>query len=250
MHARQWFYHHHADLSREALSVYICNTFNSVHRTAVLQAARTHFLSSTPWVCCERHDSTLFTAADSVASQVISNTRSVQQENPRKPDNLRPCYATCHPRGPPRHGFFSPRLHRLFFLDDALCAGTTPAVRCFFSFSSLILGFRRIYPLVSAIRPLVRISPKARALLVAFGRFPESCCMVPPDMQPVTLCHVALPYSTFTLTFDFWPVAFGLPMSPQVGSHLSAAEVSLQASIPSGARTLAECDTSSQKSLE
>ena len=41
--ARQWFHQYRADPSGVALSVDISNPVNSVHRTAVLQAVRTHF---------------------------------------------------------------------------------------------------------------------------------------------------------------------------------------------------------------
>ena len=52
---RQWFHRHSSDPSKVALSVDISNAFNTVHRSAVSQAVRTHFPSLSPWVdCCYR----------------------------------------------------------------------------------------------------------------------------------------------------------------------------------------------------
>ena len=162
---RQWFNHHRADQSRAALSV-DTNAFNSVHRTAIFQAgcARSFLL----WV--DRHDSTLFSGASNVASQVISSTRGVKQ-------------------GAPWARSLRPRL------DDGLCVGTAPAVRC--SLSSLRLGLRQIGLEVSQLRQdrshppravgmapsvssfqaprsaLCRVA-KARTLLHASGRVPDA----------------------------------------------------------------------------
>ena len=50
--------------SKVALSVDIFIAFNTVRRSAVLQAVRTHLPSLSPWVdCCYRHESTLFTGS-------------------------------------------------------------------------------------------------------------------------------------------------------------------------------------------
>ena len=42
---RQWFHRHRSDPTKMAISVDISNTFNIVHRSAVLQSVRTHFPS-------------------------------------------------------------------------------------------------------------------------------------------------------------------------------------------------------------
>ena len=51
-HARTilWFRHHRSDPSTVALSVDISSAFNTVHRSAVLQAVRTHFPALSPRV--------------------------------------------------------------------------------------------------------------------------------------------------------------------------------------------------------
>ena len=64
---RQWFHAHLSDPNRVTVCADIRNALNSVHRSAVLSAIRTHFPSSVPWVDC--------TGDESVASQTIASTR-------------------------------------------------------------------------------------------------------------------------------------------------------------------------------
>ena len=55
---------HRADPNRVGVCVDIRNACNSIHRSAVITAIRTHFPSVVPWVdLCYRYDSTLFTGA-------------------------------------------------------------------------------------------------------------------------------------------------------------------------------------------
>ena len=139
---------------------------NSIHRSAVSRAIRMHSPSLSPRVdCCYRHESTLFTDSNSVASQVISSAKGV------------PSARSCSPRRLGSHGGLTLGRYRslLLFLDDGFCAGSALAVRCFFL--ALFDGVRRIQlgqdrghsrvPL----RPLIRLQRLPRVLLLPISNF-------------------------------------------------------------------------------
>ena len=123
----QWFPSSSRRRVESSSFVDISNAFNSVHRTAVLQAVRTHSPSLAPWV--------VVATVPTVLLVRVFPALGVSNRGPLETCTFRPCDSPCHPRKACRVTDVShPGCHRLlflFFLDDGSCAGTAPAVRCF-----------------------------------------------------------------------------------------------------------------------
>ena len=72
--ARLWFFACRSSPDHVAVCVFFRNAFNTVHRSPVLSAVRTHFPSLAPWVDCSySHDSLLFTGSASAVSRTIGS---------------------------------------------------------------------------------------------------------------------------------------------------------------------------------